>query len=137
MAAIVIDTRSATPIYVQIVEQVRARARDGNLRPGAPLPSVRQLASELGINPNTVAKAFLLLEREGIVQTIPRRGVFVAEAARARAAEWIEHRLDDVLDEVVREASGMGFDRGQVLAALRRRISAAGRRRTGPGGMKS
>jgi GntR family transcriptional regulator len=134
MAAIVIDTRSATPIYAQIVDQVRDRVRAGSLAPGTPLPSVRQLAADLGINPNTVAKAFLLLEREGIVETFPRRGVFVADGARARAAAWIDRRLDDAVNDVLKEATNMGVGREEILAALRRKIGSAGRRRTKTGG---
>ena len=74
-----VDASSETPIYVQIMDQIRARVRDGALLAGTPLPSVRQLAGDLEVNPNTVAKAYALLEHEGVLLTRSRRGVFVAE----------------------------------------------------------
>jgi GntR family transcriptional regulator len=74
-----IDPGSHVPIYLQIVEGVRAAIASGALRPGEPLPSLRSLGIELRVNPNTVQRAFDELEREGIVY--PRRGVgmYVAE----------------------------------------------------------
>jgi GntR family transcriptional regulator len=117
-----VDTQSPIPVYQQIVEHVRARVRDESLPPGTPLPSVRQLAADLGINPNTVAKAYLLLERDGAIATVRRRGTFVAAAARERVAELRDRRLDDAVDRLVRQAAELGLSDQQFLDAVRRRL---------------
>jgi GntR family transcriptional regulator len=117
-----IDTRTPTPIYLQIIEQVRDGVQSGDLTPGTPLPSVRQLASELEINPNTVAKAYLLLEREGILRSVRRRGCFVAEGAAARAEQSLGQRLDQALDRVIEETVKLGVSRAQLLDALQQKI---------------
>lgn len=120
----VIDTRKDTPVYVQIMDQVRARVRDGELEPGSPLPSVRQLAAELELNPNTVAKAYSLLEREGIIRTRRRRGTFVAASALESAAEALERRLDRVVGRVIEETEHLGVETGELIRALRHRLDA-------------
>ncbi len=130
MQILTIDTRTPIPIYLQIIDQVRAGVQSGDLTPGTPLPSVRQLASELEINPNTVAKAYLLLEREGILRSVRRRGCFVAEGAAARAEQSLGQRLDRALDRVIEETVKLGVSRAQLLAALQQKIS--GRRASPP-----
>lgn len=122
MRVLLIDTGSPTPVYIQIQDSIRARVRDGTLVPGAPLPSVRQLASDLAINANTVAKAYMLLEREGIVRTVRRRGTFIAEAARARALAASDQRLDEAVDRLFAETAALGIDPGQFLEAMKRRL---------------
>lgn len=67
------------PIYLQIVNQVKRAVASGVLVPGDRLPTVRQLAVDLTINPNTVAKAYQELEREGVISTVPGRGTFVGQ----------------------------------------------------------
>ena len=84
MRILEIDTRSAVPIYAQIMDQIRALVRERELVPGDPLPSVRQLAGDLEINPNTVARSYGLLAREGILETARRRGTLIADSARDR-----------------------------------------------------
>lgn len=122
MEMLIIDSRSTTPVYLQIVEQIRARIGDGSLPPGTPLPSVRQLAAELGINPNTVAKATMLLERDGLVRTVPRRGMFVAEGARERAIVAAGRGVEEAVDRLIEEANRMGVDSETFLAAMMRRL---------------
>ena len=119
---VVIDGRSGSPVYVQIMDQVRARVTDGSLPPGTPVPSVRQLAADLEINPNTVAKAYTLLESEGIVSTRARRGTFIAETAHRRATESIDRRLGEALDRFVTETAHLAVDGEEILAALGRRL---------------
>lgn len=126
IAHLSVDTRSPTPVYVQIVDQVRDRVRSGGLPAGSPLPAVRQLASDLGVNPNTVAKAYSLLEREGVLQTVSRRGTFVAEAAPQRAALALDRRVEDAVHRVLAEAAAAGIERQELLAALRRELEEGG-----------
>ena len=74
-----VHTSLGVPIYLQIVQQVKHRVAVGALRPGERLPSVRDLADQLRVNPNTIAKAFTELERQGVVETRRGSGTFVAE----------------------------------------------------------
>lgn len=90
-----IDLHSPVPVYEQILLQIRSAITGGELALGASLPPIRQLAADLEVNPATVAKAYQLLERDGIVRTAGRRGTFVhAEAG------------PNLRDSLVKEASG-------------------------------
>lgn len=122
MRILVVDLQSATPVYVQIQDQIRARVGDGSLPPGTPLPPVRQLAADLRLNPNTVAKAYLLLEREGILRTLRRRGTFVADGGPGNARLAADRRFDDALEHTLEEASRLGLRPSDVLDAVRRRL---------------
>ncbi|MBQ8537506.1 MAG: GntR family transcriptional regulator [Clostridia bacterium] len=74
-----VNPKSKQPIYEQLVEQLRRQLILGGLEAGAPMPSVRQLATELGINPNTIQKAYRRMEEEGMITSVPGRGSFVSE----------------------------------------------------------
>jgi GntR family transcriptional regulator len=74
---ITIDTASVEPVYEQIAYQVRLGVRKGELRPGSPIPTIRQLAHDLDLNPNTVAKAYKVLESERVILTAGKKGTFI------------------------------------------------------------
>jgi GntR family transcriptional regulator len=76
-----ISASSGVPVYLQLEQQIKQAIGSGLLRAGDPLPSTRRTAAELRINPNTVARAFQNLEREGIIRTVPGGGTFVASEA--------------------------------------------------------
>lgn len=123
-----IDPSSGTPIYRQIVDQVRQAVAGGTLRPGDRLPPVRDLAVELAVNPNTVARAYHDLERDGVIETSRGRGTFVASgAAKVTEAERVE-RLAPVLDRVIAEAHLLGISEDDLRRILEKRL--AERRRT-------
>lgn len=122
MQILVIDARGAIPVYQQIVDQIRERVREGALLAGTPLPSVRQLAFDLGVNANTVAKAYMLLERDGILQTIRRRGTFVAAQAQERASLAVDQRIEDAVGRVLDEIASLGVDEAQIIEILKRRL---------------
>lgn len=122
MAYIQVDPHSAVPLYEQILEQVRDSVRRRALSPGDLLPSVRQLAADLGINPNTVAKAYLLLERDGIIKTVRRRGTFIADDATGRITASTDRRLTETVERFLEEASRLGIDRERILEEMRRRV---------------
>ncbi|MBR4345646.1 MAG: GntR family transcriptional regulator [Oscillospiraceae bacterium] len=96
-----IDVRSRVPVYEQLCKSVAELAAKGVLRPGDKLPSVREESKALGINPNTVTKAYAALERDGIVYSVPGRGVFLAdshdEVIKAAARERFSDAVDDAL----------------------------------------
>jgi len=72
-----IDERLSEPVFSQLITQIRAAVKSGELKPGMPLPTIRELAKDLQINPNTVAKAYRLLERDAVIETRGRKGSFV------------------------------------------------------------
>ncbi len=123
MLSITIDARSATPIYEQVIAQIRVAVLAGQLRAGAGLPPVRQLAAELEVNPNTVAKAYLLLEREGVIHTVRRRGCFVAEQAAERLRRQFGGQMEATLDRVLAEGELLGIRGEDLLEALKQRLA--------------
>ena len=137
MRYIAIDTRSSTPVFQQIVDQIRGQVVAGDLDPGAPLPSVRQLAFDLGINPNTVAKSYMLLERDGVTETIRRRGTFIAQDAQARAGSVVDRRMDEAVDRLINEATNLGLDPQRFLEAVRQRLKRVDPNRGEPDGRSS
>lgn len=88
-----LDFRSGVPIYTQIVEQVEARVMSGALRPGDQLPTVRQLASELRVNFNTVARAYRILDEAGLISTQQGRGTYILEQPSPDAANTLRHEV--------------------------------------------
>jgi GntR family transcriptional regulator len=79
---IVIDTSDSKPIFAQLIQQIKDSVTTDELEPGFALPSIRQLANDLGLNPNTVAKAYRLLERDLVIETKGHRGTFIHPQAK-------------------------------------------------------
>ena len=112
-----IDLRSRVPICEQLAASVRDRVIAGSLAPDAPLPSVRQLSAELGINPNTVQKAYAALERGGVIYSLPGRGSFVSGDTAALIAEKAaEASLE--LRALTKRAMSLGMDAGALYAII-------------------
>src|SRR5262249_22280712 len=114
-----VTTGSGTPIYRQIVEQVRLGVATGALSPGDPLPSVRSLADRLVINANTVAKSYAELVRDGVLDSQQGLGFFVANKKRHvySRAEGLR-RLQQALDAFVHEAVFLDFTVEEIRKAL-------------------
>jgi GntR family transcriptional regulator len=122
-AIVRVDPRSGVPIYLQIVEQITRAVAIGALLAGEQLPTVKALALELTINPNTVARAYRDLERDGIIETSPGRGSFVrGEAARGAAHDAARDAIARALDDVVRESKALGIEPADARALLERAI---------------
>src|ERR1041384_3954417 len=110
MLPLAIDPRDATPLYAQLERGIRVAIATGRLAAGTQLPTVRQLAVELRVNANTVAKVYLSLEREGVVVTKRGVGTFIAEAQVPRAHEkHRERQLGSITDRYLTEATSLGF----------------------------
>jgi GntR family transcriptional regulator len=110
-----VDPRSGVPIYLQVIEQVKRSVAIGVLGAGEQLPTVKQLALDLTINPNTVAKAYRELERDGVIETSPGRGSFVKsngvkDTTKAAATDVAR----DAIDGAVREAKSIGLDAEEI-----------------------
>jgi GntR family transcriptional regulator len=119
VAFVSIDTRDATPIYAQLERALRAAIASGRLRPGDQLPTVRQLAVDLEVNANTVARVYSDLERAGVIET--RRGVgsFIsASPAQAHPPREHERRLKTFVTRVLADIDRSGFTVQDVVAAL-------------------
>ena len=118
---ILIDMKSGVPFYRQIIEQVQFAISRGALVPGNRLPTVRQLAVDLSINPNTVIRAYRQLEIEGVLETHQGSGTFVG-TQKPQVDELEQQRmLDQILTELLARASGYGFNLDDVLEGLRQR----------------
>lgn len=110
------------PLYAQLTRAIRFAIATGRLRMGEQLPTVRQLAVDLRVNANTVAKVYAELEKSGILQT--RRGVGTFVSARhldARHRDEHEKHLNELVDRFVEEAEAMGFSRDDLLDQLQSR----------------
>src|SRR6185437_2379929 len=118
-----ISTASRLPIYQQLAQQVREAIARGELQPEASLPSVRQLSRDLVINPNTVARAYTELEREGLLVSRPGRGVYVAEPRNDLTRAARDRRLNEQLDHWLTQAVHLGYSAEEVLALVRRRVT--------------
>ena len=109
-----LNITSRLPIYQQLVQQAREAIARGDLKPREQLPSVRQLSRDLVINPNTVARAYTELEREGLLSNRPGKGVFVAEPKDELTRDARLQRLCVGVDRLLTEAVHLGFSREEV-----------------------
>ena len=114
-----IDPGSHVPIYLQIAEGVRAAVAAGVYRPGEALPSLRAMAIELQVNPNTVQRAYDELEREGLIYSQRGRGLFVAERGTASAQSRTRDGVRRAFDEAVRAGQAAGMTRPTTARDLR------------------
>jgi len=118
---IVLDMRSEAPIYVQIVEQVRQRVSTGELRPGDQLPTVRQLATELRVNFNTVARAYRLLDEAGLISTQQGRGTYIWEGPTEETLKQLKKKsLEELTRNYLDETSRLGYSLKDILEELKR-----------------
>jgi GntR family transcriptional regulator len=118
---ITIDSADARPIYVQIMDEIKRAVVLGTIAPDDALPSVRQLAAELRVNPNTVQQAYRELERAGRVYVRRGQGTFVAESAAESDPDRDRRELAEmVAGRALREAYRHGLDAAALIAAIRR-----------------
>ena len=115
------------PIYQQIVDQIQFRIFSGQLSAGDELPTIRGLAEELTVNPNTVARAYRELEGEGLIEKRRTTGTFVAEISENRTAAQRQILLAPLIDKLLIQARQLGFDADQVVEQVHKRDQAIGR----------
>lgn len=104
-----VDPRSGVPIYIQLIDGVRHAVEIGSLGSGDRLPTVRALAGELNVAPNTVVKAYNELQRDGLIESRPGVGTVVAQEAGEKTRERGVEALYERLGELVRDAVGLGL----------------------------
>lgn len=118
-----IDPLASEPLFAQLVFQVKTAVARGELSEGAKLPSVRELAKELAINPNTVSKAYRELEGEGVIVRRQGSGCFVKGDPHALADAERERRLSELCRRLVIDAFHLGAGADQVRAALEQALN--------------
>lgn len=120
-----IDFRSGHPIYTQIVEQVRGMIAAGELHTGDQLPTVRQLATELRVNFNTVARAYRLLDEAGLISTQHGRGTYVWEAPTEEVDRRLRRQvLEDMTHKFLTDLHRLGYAADEAIEVLEQQIEA-------------
>jgi GntR family transcriptional regulator len=110
-----IQAQGGVPIYLQVMQQIKYLVASGRLQPGDELPSIRTLAEQLIVNPNTIARAYRELETAGVVEKRRTAGTFVAEAGSPLARKERMRLLKQRVDQLLVEAFQMGFALDEVL----------------------
>ncbi len=122
MLPIQISTGGKIPIYRQVVDQIRAAIASDRLPVGAPLPSVRALASELVVNPNTIAKAYSALVHDGVLESQQGRGYFVAKRREIFTKKERLRRLHQALEPFLAEAITLGFNEQEIVQQVQKQL---------------
>lgn len=120
-----LDLRSGVPVYRQIIDQVHAARASGSIGPGERLPTVRQLAVDLKVNPNTVVRAYRELELTGVLTTHQGTGTFLTNAKVERNEAEREQKLDQLVGEFVARAGREGFTVQDLLERLEQAMSSS------------
>lgn len=117
-----IDPASGLPIYLQIAQQIKTSVAMGRLHPEEPLPSVRQLAVELAVNPNTVARAYLDLEIEGVIYKRQGAGTFVSGQGVEMSKGERRRVLNELLEKALVEGVNLGLSERELRDAFERML---------------
>jgi len=110
-----LNLKSGTPVYLQLVDQVKSAAASGALRAGESLPPIRPLAEELRVNRNTVAKAYAELETQGVIETLAGKGCFVRATPSPLRKDARVRLLAEKIDEAVVQAHHLQIDKHEFL----------------------
>src|SRR2546421_12665928 len=117
-----INFKSGKPVYLQVVDQIKAAAAAGTLQAGESLPSIRPLAEELRVNRNTIAKAYTELESQGVIETIPGKGCFLKANHSPLKKDARRKLLIEEIDEAVVQAHHLLVPRPEFLELLPERV---------------
>jgi GntR family transcriptional regulator len=117
-----INYKSGKPVYLQVVDQIKAAAATGVLQPGEALPYIRPLAEELRVNRNTIAKAYSELESIGVIETVPGKGCFVKENHSPLRKDVRRKMLIEEIDQAVVQAHHLQISRDEFLNLVHQRV---------------
>jgi len=120
-----LDLESGVPIYMQLVDRIKQMVASGQLQPGQQLPTMRQLAADLRINYNTVGRAYLILDQEGIISTHQGRGTYVTSGLDEEQGQKM--RVDkrrSMFGQVVHEARVLGYSREEIERIVQEQLDA-------------
>jgi GntR family transcriptional regulator len=118
-----LDATSGVPLYRQIIDQVQAGLASGTLKAGSQLPTVRSVAVDLEINPNTVARAYRELEIRGVLETQQGTGTFIAHRLEVRDDLEQARKLDQLVTDLVTRVGAAGFGLRDVIEQLKERLA--------------
>jgi len=118
-----INPHSGVPVYRQMIEQAKYYVASGALKPGDQLPSIRELAQSLAINPTTVVRVYSELEREGVIEMRHGKGAFVTASGRRMTAAERDRALRRLARQLAVEAAQMGAPSSQVLKVVREELA--------------
>lgn len=113
-----IDSRNSRPIYEQIIDAIKENILKGILRPGDKLPSVREMSSMITANPNTVSRAYMELERQGVTETLRGKGTFVSSNYKPKVEEESMEKLKDDIKKIIVEAYYMGIEKEDMIEII-------------------
>lgn len=114
-----IDVTSSTPIYLQIINGIKEGILKGVFEPGEKLPSVREMAKLMTLNPNTVQRAYKELEREKVLVTVRGRGTYISEEYKPRRDEHKLNEVKEIFKTGIVEAIYMGFTKEELLSLVK------------------
>ncbi len=117
-----INFKSGTPVYLQVVDQVKAAAAAGALLTGEPLPSIRPLAEELRVNRNTIAKAYTELESQGVIETVPGKGCFLRPNDSPLRKQVRRQMLSEEIDQAIVKAHHLQVPAPEFLELVQERL---------------
>ncbi|CAG7839889.1 GntR family transcriptional regulator [Clostridium novyi B str. ATCC 27606] len=110
-----IDSRNSRPIYEQIIDSIKESILKGILRPGDKLPSVREMSSMITANPNTVSKAYMELERQGVTETLRGKGTYVSSNYKVKMGEESMEKLKEDIKKIIVEAHYLGIKKEDMM----------------------
>ena len=119
-----INFKSGLPVYLQVVDQIKAAAAAGTLQAGEALPSIRPLAEQLRVNRNTIAKAYTELESQGVIETVPGKGCFVRANNSPLKKEIRRKMVTEEIDQAIVQAHHLQVPPGEFLELVRERLAA-------------
>ena len=119
-----LNFKSGKPVYLQVVDQIKAAAAAGALQVGEPLPPIRPLAEQLRVNRNTIAKAYAELESQGVIETLPGKGCFLKENGSPFKREVRRELLAGEVDAAIVQAHHLQIERDDFLKLVDQRLDA-------------
>ena len=117
-----LNFKSGKPVYLQVVDQVKAAAASGAVQPGEPLPSIRPLAEQLRVNRNTIAKAYTELESQGVIENLAGKGCFLRANGSPFKSEVKHQLLADEIDAAIVQAHHLQVERDEFLKVVNQRL---------------
>ena len=118
-----VNYKSGKPVYLQVVDQIKAAAAAGTVQTGEPLPSIRPLAEELRVNRNTIAKAYTELENQGVIETIPGKGCFIKSNNSPLKKDVRRKLLAEEIDQVIVQAHHLQVPPAEFVELVRERLA--------------
>src|SRR5262245_59698055 len=118
-----LNFKSGKPVYLQVIDQIKAAAASGALRPNETLPCIRPLAEELRVNRNTIAKAYSELESIGVIETVPGKGCFIKENHSPLKKEVRRKMLIEEIDQVIVQAHHLQVSSNEFLKLIQERMA--------------